>query len=93
MTELERELKMKELLMAYEPEELKGLRADCLEIQDTYDLGKCAERLRQMADHELEAHQCAGAFLYIAAVAKRLNWYHSQVLKLQQEEQRAQVIH
>lgn len=79
MTEDERDLEMKRLLMAYDPEELKELRAECLEITDSCHFVQCAERLRQIAEHELTDHKCAGSYLYLMAVAKRLEWYHSEV--------------
>jgi hypothetical protein len=79
MTEEEKDIQVKRLLMAYEPEELKELRAECLEMTDAWHLGKCAKRLRQIAEHELADHKCVGSYLYLMAVAKRLEWYHSQV--------------
>jgi len=93
MTDEEKDAKIRELLLTYEPEELKELHADCAEILNSYDLGKCARRLHQIAEHELSDHQCVGSALYLKAVAKRLEWYHSQVLKLQEDEKRSQVIH
>lgn len=92
MTQEEQDREIKRQLRKWTPDELLELRSNCSEISESYHLGKCAQRLRQIAEHELEAHQCAGSALYLNAVATRLEWYHRKVSEALEAIQQKPVI-
>lgn len=81
MTEEQKDLEVKRLLLEWPEEDLRELRSECVEIIDSFDVGDCAVKILQIATHELTDHHCAGSYLYLKAIAKRLEWYHSEVQK------------
>lgn len=82
MSEEERDVLIKTLLLEWTPEDLEDLRSDCVEIANAYHLGNCAQRLHQIAEHELRDHHCAGSALYLKAIAERLEWFHRKAMAL-----------
>lgn len=92
MTEEEKDLEVKRLLLDWPQEDLLDLRSQCVEIVDSYDVGNCASRLLHIAEHELTDHHCAGSYLYLKAISKRLGWYHSEVQRKLEQMKKLETI-